>query len=159
MPLAPSAQVAARMGALATNFARAERDAVLRAALLAKQVHVAELRAVTGDQRMSGVGLKGARVGARFIPLGGGAIVQATGPVHLLERPSKPHPIKAGKRRRGGTRARALGVPGHPYASVQHPGVRNPRRPWLRGFVKATPVVTRTIQQQYGSTFARSMRG
>lgn len=161
---APSSQVAGRMAALVSNFTSAERDGINAASLQAKNIQLQELRAVTGDLRMSGVGTKGARVGARYdmLSLGKGSVVYATGPVHLLERPSKPHEIttrRAKGRRRRGVTAKALGLPGQPYAKVQHPGVRNPRRPWARGFMRAKPVVDRTIRQQYGSAFARSMGG
>lgn len=159
---APSSQVAGRMASLIGNFTSAERSGINTASLQAKTIQIAELRAVTGDMRMSGVGTKGARVGARYDMLSGGrgSVVYATGPVHLLERPIKAHTIttKASRGRRSrGPRAKALGTPGHPVARVQHPGVRNPRRPWERGFMRAKPVVTRTIQRQYGSAFARSM--
>lgn len=155
----PSAQVVARMGRLAAEVARSEKTAVLEAAKKAKVVHLAELKIASGgDLRMSGVGRSGARVGVRYLPTPVGTVVQATGPVHLLERPSKAHEITPRKRARA-RRARALATPYGPRARVWHPGVRKPSKPWAKGFLRARPVVTKTIEQQYGAAFTRAMRG
>lgn len=149
---------------LGVEVTKAERTSVGQAALKAKTIHVGFLRQATGgDLRMSGVGRNGTRVNARYdTTRAGNAVVYARGPVHLLERPSKPHEIivrSKQRRRRSYSGAKALGVPGRPVAKVQHPGVRNPKRPWSRGAAAARPVIERTIRRQYGTAFARAMRG
>ena len=160
----PSQQVVARMARLGVEFTRAGAVSVQRAALQAKNAQQSALRQASGgDLRMSGVGAKGARVGARYVVTKTGeAMVFATGPVHLLEHPSQPHEItpKRNRRKRGrGSGPKALAMSPHPVASVKHPGVRSPKRPWAKGFVVARPIAGRTIKQQYGAAFARSMRG
>lgn len=144
------------MGKLIAEFTRANRTALADAGQRAKDVQVAELRRSTGDLVMSGVGTRGARVGARYWLSGDTVVVQATGPAHLLERPSKAHQITV--RRRRGT-ARALATPYGPRYRVQHPGVRRPPQPWERGYRRARPVVTTVIERKYGTAFGRAMRG
>lgn len=146
------------MANLIREVTTAGTKATNAAAVAAKTIHVAEIRRASGgDLRLSGVGLKGAAVGVRYQPSTVGEVssvfMKATGPLHLLENPSKPHPIVP--RRKG---YRALNTRYGPRARVQHPGVANPKRPWAQGFVRARPVVTRIVQHQYGSAFARGVR-
>lgn len=181
----PSVRVASQMASLVSNFTGADRSAVSEAGLLAKRIQIDELRKATGgDLRMSGVGSEpGAKVSARYDVLSGGkgVVVKARGPVHLLERPSKPHTIipkqvGRGARGRGAKRAnkqalynalfgsqyagvKPLKTPYGPRFRVNHPGVKNPRKPWERGFKRAVPVIDRTVKQKYGAAFGRSLRG
>lgn len=154
----PSAQVMARMGRLIKEFTLAGETAAARGAMVAKQIHQSEIRSASGgDSVLSGVGKTGGRVGARFDVLPGGtAVVRATGPLHLLENPSKPHMIP-GARRRGARKP--LSTPYGPRWRVNHPGVRNPQKPWQKGFRKAIPAVSKVVQQRYGSAFGRAMVG
>lgn len=96
----------------------------------------AEIMVATGgDNRLSGVGKNGKRVGARYDIKGRvnpTALIKATGPLHLIERDTSAHEIKA-KRRRGGNAA--LKVGDKFYRSVEHPGTRA-KRPFGKGVDK-----------------------
>ena len=92
-----------------------------------------EIRGVTGDMRLSGVGRRGARVGAKYDVKGTGGnpsvLITATGPIQLIERDTAPHEMRP-RRRRG---AKALRLPdGSFYAHVQHPGTRG-KHPFEHG--------------------------
>lgn len=142
---------------MTAEFGQARKVAVERAAFEAKKVIASEIRSATGDMRMSGVGTKGARVGVRYDMKGTEnptALVRATGPLHLVERPVKPHVIAPKKRGRG-KRKKAVTTPYGPRASVQHPGVQNPKRPWSKGKQQAEPRVKREVSAVFGRAFAR----
>ena len=164
-------QVLRRMDKLVSEIRAATPAAVTQGALAAKRVHLNELRLASGgDLRLSGVGKKGAKVGVRYDVSGTSnptAFIRATGPVHFVENPSKPHPITP---RAPGSRQRAqsgrpqsfvglrpLGTPYGPRYRVNHPGVRNPYRPWAKGAVKARPLIDRAIKSQLSSAFRRGV--
>lgn len=160
MATAPSARVAQQMGNLFREITTAGPKAINAAAAAAKTIHLAEIRRASGgDLRLSGVGAKGAPVNVRYQAIASSqdaaAMVRAVGPLHLLERPIKPHVILP-RSRRG--RVGVLATPYGPRRRVQHPGVSSPRRPWAIGFVRAKPAITKIIQRQYGSAFARGVR-
>lgn len=153
----PSARVFGQMGGLAREIQNASLRATNAAAAEAKRIHVLELRKASGgDLRMSGVGQRGAAVNVRYQAAKStsnpSAIVRAVGPVHLLERPIKPHPIAPRRRKK------ALTTPYGPRKSVQHPGVQNPAQPWARALPRVRPAVDRIIRRQFGSAFARGLR-
>lgn len=153
----PSARVIDQMFRLSREISAAGVRATNAAALEAKKIHVQEIRRAVGtDLRMSGVGRSGARVNVRYMaarsesnPV---AVISAVGPLHLVERPVKPHSIRP----RG--RKKAVLTPAGPRRSVMHPGVRSPKRPWQIGRGRARPTVSKMIQRQYGSAFARGLR-
>lgn len=94
-----------------------------------------------GDMRLSGVGRRGARVGARYDVKGTRnpvALVRATGPMHLLERGARPHEIR-------GRRGRLMRTPYGPRRSVQHPGAPA-KHTWSRGVDASVPAVPRIYQ-------------
>lgn len=155
----PSQKVAMRMNRLVSEFTSAERTATRQAAMVAKEIQNAAIRSAVGaDMRLSGVGPRGARVGTRFNFIGNGdALVKATGPLHLVENPSKPHAIPGARRRRGPRRP--LATPYGPRWSVNHPGVRDPKQPWKKGSRAARLAVRKTMDRRYGSAFVRAMRG
>lgn len=161
MPSRVGASVSSRMQKLALEVQRAQRTAVERAAFAAKQVHADEIKTASGgDNRLSGVGQKGARVGVRYDVKGTKnptALIRATGPLHLVEHVVKPHEITP-KRRGRGARKRALATPAGPRANAQHPGVRNPRRPWAKGQARAIPRIKREIEQTFTAAFRRGAR-
>ena len=100
---------------------------------------------VTGDGRLSGVGKKGAKVGARYDVKGSTnptALITATGPMQLIERDTKAHTIPK-PRRRG--RKRYAVIDGHAYASAQHPGTRG-KRPFEKGWRRAAPQAPAVFQ-------------
>lgn len=135
------AQFAQRARGFANDLPKVERRAVGAAALVVKNSALTELRSAVGpDLRMSGVGKRGAKVGARYDQAAGSAsaLVRATGPVHLIENDTKPHKISP-KRRRGSRGA--LSIPGVGVrASVNHPGTRG-KKPWAKAVAKARPKV------------------
>jgi len=113
----------------------AEQRGVRKSALLVTRGIRDEIRGATGDNRLSGVGRRGARVGAKYDVSGGSnptAVIRATGPLHLVDRDTDPHLI-APKRRRG---AKALRLAnGQMVASVRHPGTRG-KHVWGKGISK-----------------------
>lgn len=161
------AQFAVRC-AQAPVIMRATAHRMVGAAALSVTTAVrAEIAAATrGTNRLSGVGVRGAKVGVGFDVKGDvkpTAIVYARGPLHLIERPTKPHVIVPKRRRRqtrsgrgniggfsvdqerlaaGSTavrkRGRALSTPAGPRARVDHPGTSG-KYPFARGVNRAVP--------------------
>ena len=121
---------------LPDELAKAQRRGVQRGALHVTRGIRDEVRAATGgDMKLSGVGRKGARVGAKYT-LGGGsnptALIKATGPMQLLEHNTRPHIIKPRKRRG----AKALALRGGGFAAaVRHPGT-TAKKPFEKGYLK-----------------------
>jgi len=123
---------------------RAQIAGVTKSALLVTTAIRGEIRAATGDNRLSGVGARGARVGAKYDVKGQvnpSAIISAKGPLHLIERDTSPHLIiprgrrvgKRGRRLKGG---QVLHMANGGYAaSALHPGTRG-KHPFERGYVK-----------------------
>lgn len=121
----------------------AARDGVFKSALVVKTSVLGELRV----RRLSGVGRRGARVGVRFDVRGKTnptALIRATGPVHLIERDTRPHKIAP-----RGKKAKVLSIPGvGPRASAKHPGTKG-KHPWERGVgrvIHRIPAVLRDEQ-------------
>lgn len=147
----------------------ANRAAVNRGALEMKKATEAEIRRLAPSMRMSGVGKKGARVGVRYDIKGSktlAALVKAYGPLHLLERDTKAHPIfvRAGRvtgrgssrinaERRiaqafGGTGAYgygALKMPDGRFAAiVKHPGTTG-QKPFEKGIERGRPAAIKAL--------------
>lgn len=143
-------------------------------------------RASGGDMRLSKVGTKGARVGVRTRTNKLGetttsVLIAATGPLHLIEGPIKPHVITS-KGLRGSRRSRAalvgsggalsirgrsrtfigptlkasrLKLPDGGYRFyVNHPGVSKPKKPWA----KAEKDVLKLIPKIQTREFVKAMR-
>jgi hypothetical protein len=128
----------------------AEGRAVKRTALtVTRGIRVEITRASGGDNRLSGVGRAGARVGAgyRVYADGSFAVIRARGPMQLLEHDTNPHEIKP--RRRGKKRALKL-ADGSFAGSANHPGTRA-KIPFERGYLKtrdeAGPILDREVQK------------
>lgn len=146
---------ALRLRKIAAEVEKAQRSAVSHAALEAKTAHLDALRRVVPSARLRNVGKSGARLGVRYDIKGTQnptALVRATGPWHLIENPIKAHEIRP-RRRRGGRRA--VLTPDGPRAVVQHPGVRNPKRPWQSGRPVAEERVKRIVGRTYVDAFKR----
>ena len=157
MATSVSRAVSGRMAKLTSEFGRASRTAVERGAFEAKKVIGQEIRQATGDGRMSGVGAKGARVGVRYDIKGTEnptALGRATGPLHLVENPVKPHEITP-KRRRRGAGKKAVVTPYGPKAKVQHPGTKTGKKPWAKGKQKAEPRIKHEVTNVFSKAFAR----
>ena len=92
---------------------------------------------------MSGVGKRGAKLGASFDVRGGAnptGYVRATGPWQLIENDTKARRIPkiSGKRAR---KRNVLKIPGVGFrASANHPGTKG-KRPWA----KAMPLAAKTV--------------
>lgn len=142
-----------RMAAeLPAELQRAQRRGVSGAALHVTQGIRGEIKAVTGDGRLSGVGRRGAKVGARYDvkgTLNPTALITATGPLHLIERGTSPHVIRP-RRRRGRGKRRVLAMAdGRFAATARHPGTSG-KAPFARG-------VTRT-RGDTGAIFDREIQ-
>ncbi len=92
------------MNALAAAMERTPRDVVAASARAYTTGIRSSINSVTNGGRLRGVGKKGARVGVKYTLFEGAsptAIVQATGPLQLIERDTKPHliPRVTGSRR------------------------------------------------------------
>lgn len=145
MPITPQ-QFAHRARSFAADLPSLERRTVNAAALMFKNTATAELRkAVGGDLRMSGVGKRGAKVGARYDQglSASTALVRLTGPVHLVETNMPAHRIPRTRRR--GPRRRVLVIPGVGVrAWANHPGTTG-KRPWAKTLNQAAPKVPKVL--------------
>jgi hypothetical protein len=147
--LADLAASAARMPA---ELQKAQRRGVQQAALLTTRTIRAEIRAATGgDMRLSGVGRRGARVGARYDIKGvenPTALITATGPLHLIERPTRPHLITPKRRK-------ALRFKDGSFSmSAESRGTRG-RQPFGRGVKKAAPQTGALFDREIQKAIAR----
>lgn len=149
-------QFATKMGRLADDLQRSQRDLTSEAALAATNVYRAGIRTAAPSGRLRNVGARGASVGAGFDVMGSVnpvAKIRARGPLQLLEWATRPHKIiPKAARRLGGTRgfsksarqqnlysylfggggkaALAIGAPVNDFRnSVDHPGSQG-KRPW-----------------------------
>jgi hypothetical protein len=134
------------------------RDIIRQAAQEAKDAQLDTLRRdAGGDLRLSGVGRRGAAIGARYDLRGQGrtttAEVKATGPVPLLANPTKPHriPRQGGRRRR-----RVIAIPGVGVrAWANHPGTRG-KDSWNKGRERAEPRVRTVIGRRTDEVVKRA---
>lgn len=142
---------------------KAQTTGVRKSALFVTTVIRGHIIAATGDGRLSGVGKKGAKVGASYKMYVKGepyAVVRAKGPLHLIERDTSPHTIypkgrtfeyatkgkRAGNvRRRGKGKALKIGENFRAYA--EHPGTRG-QHPFERGRDSAEPYVAQIMQTE-----------
>ena len=138
---------------LATSVKRGRRDTLRDMGMAAKKAQVQQIRVDTGDMRLSGVGRRGARVGARFDSESDSRVkVFATGPLHFVAHPMSPHRIPK-QRRRG--RRRYVVIPGVGVrAWAQHPGTRG-KDTWNRGAKKARPDVTKAAESRLANVIKR----
>jgi hypothetical protein len=146
-------------------------ETIRKAAMAAKVIHSVEIdRASGGDGVLSGVGVKGAKVGARFDMKGSTfdpeAMIKAYGPLHLLDFNTASHMIRskymrgsqakrgslAGgtfKRRKviGPTLSPVINIPGIGYrrwAKVR--GTRGVHS-WDKGRIRAEPVIRKIMHK------------
>ena len=122
-------------------------EIIKKAAFRAKTAHLSELDKGTSTLRLRNVGVRGARVGIRYTTKTVGyamaeGVLSATGPVHILDRPTMPHHIFAGSRDGFSTR---MPTPYGFFAAVTHPGTKG-KRTFDKGFMKAQPLITKTIR-------------
>ena len=123
------------------------QEIVKKAAFRAKTAHLSELDKGTSTRRLRIVGVRGARVGIMYRTWTKGYAMaegqlSATGPVHILDRPTMPHFIIAG--RRDGV-SQAMPTPYGFFPAVLHRGTKG-KRTFDKGFRKAQPLITKTIR-------------
>lgn len=154
------AWVATMAARLPGELQKGQKLAVRAAALEVTRGIRSEIRSASGgDNRLSGVGRRGARVGARFYmegpPESPRAIIQATGPLHFLEHPTRPHGIAPRGGRRG---SRALRLRNGQFAArVHHPGTR-PSKPFERGYLRTREQAGKVFDKQVQGAIRRAMR-
>jgi hypothetical protein len=151
---------AQRLGKMSTAIQNGKRDTLTEAAMVAKKAHLAVIqRDAGGDLKLSRVGKRGAKVGARYDISGDRAEIKATGPLHFLANPMSPHRIPKARRR---GRRRVVVVPGLSVrqgdkgirAWVQHPGTRG-KDTWNKGIDNARPKVSKVMRSQMANVVKR----
>ena len=155
------ADLAASAGRTAEALQGAQIVGVKRAALHTTRVVRAEIAAATGgDSRLSGVGKRGAKVGARFDLMTATrnptAIIKATGPLQLVERDTRAHTIP--RQRRRSRRRRYAAFAGRVYSRVDHPGTRG-KRPFARGAQAASPQAQQIFRAEVADAVRRGWLG
>lgn len=150
-------QFAAQAASIGPRMQSQLRQGVNRASLtVAESVRAELLRAGVKGGRLSGVGLKGAKIGVGFNVKGtrggGTSLIKMRGPAHLIERDTKAHAIAP--RRRG---KKALATPFGPRASVKHPGTKG-KHPWEKGSTRALPVARQIISRHMRSSLKEAFR-
>lgn len=133
-------QFLAKTAKMGTELGTLQHRTVEIAVLTVKKSVETQMQVAGVDNgRLSGVGKRGAKIGARYDFVGPNtAIVRATGPFHLLERDTKAHRIPKVR----GTRARkrVVVIPGVGVrAWANHPGSKG-KHPWAKGVAAAIPI-------------------
>lgn len=179
---------AQKMGRLAGDLQRSQREMVGEAALAATNVYRGSIRAAAPSGRLRNVGARGAAVGAGYDVVGQVnpvAKIRARGPIQLLEWETKPHRIiPKAARRLGGTRgftanqrsqslysylfgggggygsaALAIGSPVNDFRNaVNHPGTQG-KRPWARAEPAAVQAASVTWTRAGRRRLARHLTG
>lgn len=150
------ADIGARMVKMQGAVHQGRTDTIRAAAVVAKRHHVDVIKRDTGgDMRLSGVGKRGARVGARFDIDQAAATMRATGPLHLRERDTSAHRIPKA-RKRGGQRWVVFGQD-QVRRSVMHPGTRGVKT-WTKGAERARPHIDRTVSDEMANIVRRAFR-
>lgn len=138
--------LAASAGAAAAALKVASKVGVRKAALhVTTEVRTEIRRAVGGDMRMSGVGRRGARVGASFDVRGDvnpTALIKGTGAIMLIEKDTPAHRIP-----KSGGRKKRVVIDGHPYHHAFHPGTSG-KQPFAKGVAKAGPDTPKIFQSE-----------
>lgn len=135
------AAFALKTARMTTELAVLEIRTVQVASLAVKTSVLAQMQAVGVDGgKLRGVGKKGAKIGVRYDVLGKKALVRATGPFHLLERPTKPHRTPKERATGGKGKRKVVNIPGvgvRAYANVA--GTKG-KYPWAKGVAAAVPI-------------------
>ena len=130
------ADLALSAGRMATAVPTMQKAGVTKAAKHTTTIIRQEIRKITGDMRLSGVGKKGASVGAGYEIFGQGihsyAEITSRGPLRFIEFNTKAHRIPRKKARK----KKYAVVDGHPYNHANHPGTTG-QHPFERGARKA----------------------
>lgn len=158
------AEFTRRMSRLGSELQGATKDAVGKAALDLTQSARRNITVASGgDSRLSHVGKRGAKVGARYDVKGTQnptALVRALGPLQIIERDTQAHDIVAGRTRTGRVRrggAKALNTPHGPRASVHHPGTRG-KHPFGKAVDAYLPTAGLVFQREISAAMRRLFR-
>lgn len=143
-----------RLGKIAMAVDRGRRDTLTSAALAAKAEQERMIRRDSGgDMRLSGVGRRGAKVGARYDVRGNRVEVKAIGPLHFVAHDTKAHRMPRVRGRRA--RRRYVVIPGVGVrAYAMHPGTRG-KDTWNRGREAAAPKVTKIMRSELANVVKR----
>lgn len=146
------ADLSVSLAAMPQAMQRGQRRGVAKAALHVTRSVRREILLVTGDNKLSGVGRRGARVGAGYNVKGRvnpTALITARGPLHLVERDTGAHSIEPRRRRARGNRKRRAALKfGATYAmSADHPGTRG-QRPFGKGVDRTKKDVAKIIEDE-----------
>ena len=152
------AELAHKLFNAGNSIEKATRSGLLAGGQTVKAAALAQLAAAgAGSGRMRGVGKSGARVGVGYDIVraaGGEAAVRVgmKGPVHLLERDTRPHMIEP---RRG----EALQFSDGRFRAyvAHHPGTRG-KHPWEKALTASLPLVPQAIQHQVTVGLIRAFR-
>lgn len=182
MPSSVASSISQRLTKMGLEVQRAERVAVERAAFAAKRTILAEVEHAVPGLRLKHVGSPpGAKVGVRYDVKGEQnptALVRATGPLHLVENPIKPHTIipkdigrsqgRSKKARRAAKQQlysalfggefsgqKPLTTPYGPRYRVKHTGVSRQPQPWKKGVQKALQPAAKELDRAFVGAFRR----
>lgn len=172
------ADLAASFAAMPAAIEDAQHKGVRAAALAVTGAIRGEIGSATGgSMRLSGVGRKGARVGARFQMEGGlgepAALIKATGPLQLIERDTAAHSIIPRgwrvSRKWGRLAAKGAVDPSRPVylgkgkvlkigdgfrMFADHPGTKG-KHPFEHGWRKRRDEVPAIVQEKIRQAFAK----
>ena len=142
---------------------------------MAKKAEVTIIRSartVVPDLNLSGVGVKGSRIGTKHVIGTRTAVVRAVGQWQFIEYDTKPHIITskglegtrksrqeavAAKRSlkiKRGAKFSRLGTPFGPRFYVKHPGTKG-QHPWRKGVANAVPLLPEVAARVYRQQLAR----
>lgn len=147
---ASAAQLSAKLTKAADAIEKSRRTAVKNAATVMKsEIEHSRNAAVGGDGRLSHVGRSGAKLSVGYdLGTDDTATVTAKGPWPLVENKVPAHKIapKKGKKR-------GVAFNGVVRRSVQHPGVRSPKKPWRKGVDSGVPKAVKAMQSPLVDAF------
>lgn len=152
-------RIASRLNKVAREIHGASKPAVTKAAGLMKDAIEREIKPASGgDMRLSGVGRKGAKVGANYVVTGepGGdasAKVRATGPLHFIENDTKAGP----RHRRRGRRGRVNAFGADPPKPSMHPGTKG-KHPFKKGVDKSRDRAVKALIDAQHDALKRGFR-
>lgn len=148
----PLSEFGRRLGRLATHAGARNETAIAKAALVVKEAVVAQMHGVT---RLRGVGRRGARIGVRYTITGTGgeamARIKATGPFHLLERPTRAHDILPATRQ-------ALKI-GDQFAAYAHSSGTRGKYPWRTGTEIGKPAALKRYEAELRKEIRETLTG
>lgn len=154
------AQFTAKMHRATDEISNASRKGVEQVSLdLTRKARRNIAGASGGDSRLSGVGKRGTKVGARYTLKGETALVRAEGPLQLIERDTKAHSIvpRSVSRTRRTAGPKALSTPYGPRYSVDHPGTRG-QHPFEKAVDATAPDALRIFQRELEQALRRAFR-